>query len=101
MGRTASVRRRGPDRRRGWRVVLSGYVVLGFSAVILFQLTGRDPHAPAPIPFMAAAMGWGGAFGIVAGYVAAKIARRKETMHGLAVGILMAAGATASMLASP
>src|SRR5689334_15719509 len=51
------------------------------SAIALFQLTGRDPHAAAPIPFIAVAIGWGGAFGIAAGYVSAKIARHKETQH--------------------
>jgi hypothetical protein len=32
--------------------VIAGYVVFALSAILLFRLSGRDPHAPAEIGFV-------------------------------------------------
>jgi hypothetical protein len=42
--------------------VVAGYFIFAASAVLLFQLSGRDTHADAPLAFMAAATIWGAVF---------------------------------------
>ena len=39
--------------------VAAGYVIFGSSGFLLFQLSGRDPHQPAPLTFKIATIIWG------------------------------------------
>ena len=80
--------------------VVAGYLVFGVSAVALFQLSGRDPHAAAPLGFMIGSTLYGMGFAALGGYVAAKIAPEGPMLHAGAVMMLIELGALASLLAT-
>lgn len=86
---------------RSTGAVVAGYFIFAVSAVLLFQLSGRDPHAAAPWTFMLASVIWGGVFAMVGGWLAAHIGARRPVMHAAAVAVLVAAGAIGSMVARP
>lgn len=77
--------------------VLLGYLVFAVSAFLFFQLAGQPPHAAAPPSVMAASILVGVAAAFAGGYVAALLAGREPFAHGLAVGVVLAAGAIASL----
>ena len=79
--------------------VAAGYFVFAVSAVLLFQLSGRQPHAPAPLSFEVAAVVWGAVFAMVGGWLAAHVSVRRPAVHGAIVAGVIAVGAVASMLA--
>ncbi len=81
--------------------VVAGYFVFAASAVLLFQLSGRDPHAPAPLPFEIASGVWGAVFALVGGWLAAHVSVRRPATHAAVVAAVIAAGAAGSMLADP
>jgi hypothetical protein len=80
--------------------VIAGYVVFALSAILLFRLSGRDPHAPAEIGFVLVTVVYGMLFATLAGFLAALLGRRFEMEHALAVASLIAALGAASLLAS-
>jgi hypothetical protein len=82
-------------------VVLVGYVPFGISAVLLFKLTGRDPHAPAPVSFMLLSTLYGMAFAVLAGYLAARLAGRRPLSHAIAVAGIIGLGALISIVLRP
>lgn len=53
--------------------VLGGYLIFALSAVALFKLAGRAPHAPQPIWFMAVSVACGMVFAALAGAVGATV----------------------------
>lgn len=79
--------------------VAAGYFVFAASAVLLFQLSGRPPHADAPLAFKVASIVWGCVFALVAGFVAGHVSARRPVSHAGAVAAVIAAGAIASMAA--
>jgi FtsH-binding integral membrane protein len=81
--------------------VIAGYAIFAVSAVVLFSLSGRDPHQTAGAGFMAFSILYGACFALLGGFVAARIARGAPVRHALAVAVLIAAGATVSLLARP
>lgn len=81
--------------------VIAGYLVFAASAVALFKISGRDPHAPAGLVFMGLTVLYGMFFAAIGGYIAAWLAGRWEFEHSLAVAGLIAAGGAASLLARP
>lgn len=81
--------------------VVAGYFVFAASAVMLFQLSGRDPHADAPMAFKVATVIWGAVFAMVGGWLAAHVSVRRPGTHASIVAALIAAGAIASILARP
>ena len=81
--------------------VLLGYVVFVLSASALFAVSGRDPHSQASAAFTVFAIAYGACFGVVAGLVAAWIARRAYFTHAFIVGCIIALGAAISMIARP
>ena len=81
--------------------VVAGYFVFAVSAVLLFQLSGRQPHADAPLTFKIATVVWGAVFAMVGGWLAAHVAVRQPATHAACVGALIAGLATASIIASP
>jgi hypothetical protein len=81
--------------------VVAGYAVFGASAAILFPLTGRDPHAQAPMTFVIWTSVYGIVFAAAGGYAAAAIAPRKRRVHAAIVGALIAVGAAVSLVAAP
>ncbi len=86
---------------RSVTAVVVGYLVFAVSAVALFALLGREPHAPASAGFMATATVYGIAWAGVAGYLAARIAGRRPLLHGGAVAAVIAIGAILSIPGRP
>ena len=86
---------------RTFLAVVAGYLIFAVSAVLLFHLTNIDPHSPAALGFKALTMAYGLAFALVSGFVAGRIGRRTDLLCGIALALVIALGATISMLARP
>jgi hypothetical protein len=84
---------------RSIAAVAAGYLVFAVSAVLLFQLSGRPPHAPAPLAFEVASTVWGAVFAMVGGWLAAHVSVTRPAAHGAIVAAVIALGALASLLA--
>jgi len=80
--------------------VLLGYAIFAVSAVALFALTGRDPHAPASLAFMAMTVVIGDTCAMIGGYIAGWLAGRRPLAHGVAVAVVIAVGAAVSLFAT-
>jgi hypothetical protein len=81
--------------------VAAGYIVFGASAFLLFQLSGIDPHQPAPLGFKIASVIWGCVFALVAGWLTARVAGKRAVVHAAILAGLIALGAMASIAARP
>lgn len=81
--------------------VAAGYFIFAASAILLFQMSGRDPHANAPLAFKAATIIWGAVFALVAGWLTARIAGRQPTTHAAVLAGVIALGAIVSMITGP
>ena len=80
--------------------VIVGYLIFAVTAVALFRLSARDPHAAQPLWFMALAVVSGITFAAVGSMVAGVIGAHHP--HGyIALAVLIAVGATVSLLTSP
>lgn len=86
---------------RSLLAILIGYSVFGLSAVLLFQLAHVDPHQQPGFGFMFGSALYGILFAAAAGYVAAWIAARKETMYAGIVALIIALLALISIFAQP
>lgn len=81
--------------------VVGGYLIFALSAVALFQVSGRDPHAPQPLWFVVASVTYGMVFAALGGFVAARAAPTRSLLHAGSVAVVLALGASASLVASP
>lgn len=81
--------------------VAAGYMVFGASAFLLFQLSGIDPHQPAPIGFKIASVIWGCVFALVAGWLTARVAGTRPVVHAAILAVLIALGALVSIATRP
>jgi hypothetical protein len=81
--------------------VVAGYLVFAGSAVLFFQLLNVDPHSPAAVGFESVTIGFGLISGSLGGFVAGKIARRRDLTCGIVLALVIALGATVSMIARP
>ena len=81
--------------------MLAGYTVFAASAVALFRLAGRDPHAPQPVWFILVAVLSGMLFAWLGGRLAMRVAPKHPSRHAIAVAALIATGATVSLFTSP
>src|SRR4051812_28645742 len=86
---------------RSLAALASGYFVFAASALLLFQLSGRAPHADAPLTFKIATTIWGAVFAMVGGYLAAHVSVRRPVTHAAGVAGVIALGAIASIAARP
>ena len=86
---------------RAFLAVLAGYLIFTGSAVLLFRVTKVDPHSPAAVGFELLTIVYGIAFALLGGFVTGKIARRTDLNCGIALALLIALGATVSMIARP
>ncbi len=86
---------------RGVLAVVLGYAVFALSAVALFQVAGRNPHAPQDMGFIVIADLIGMAFAGFGGLLASRLAPSNPNLHAALVSGLIALGAAASLLASP
>ena len=77
--------------------VIVGYVIFAVAAVLLFQLTRRNPHAAQPMVFMAVSVAYGIVFAMIGGYVSAALGGGSPRVQGAAVAFVIALGATVSM----
>ena len=80
--------------------VVVGYLVFALSAFAFFQVSGQAPHQVAPVSVMLASAAFGAVFALLGGYVAAWLARRRPTTHGVAVAAVIAVGALVSLLST-
>lgn len=81
--------------------VIFGYVIFATSAVLLFRLAGRNPHAAQDVPFMIDSIVYGMAFAALGGYMSAATGGGHAKTQGAWVGAIIAIGAMASLAASP
>ena len=86
---------------RSIAAVIAGYVVFAVSAVALFVIAGRDAQAAAPVGFMIFSTVYGMLFAGLAGYLAARIAGRRELLHAAIVTTIIAAGAVSAIFTRP
>lgn len=80
--------------------VILGYLVFALSAGAFFQLSGQPPHADAPLAIMLASFVVGVVAAFAGGYLAARLAGRKPAAHGVAVAVVLAIGATVSLVST-
>jgi hypothetical protein len=80
---------------------LVGYAVFAVSAVVWFRISGRDPHQAQALGFMVLSVAYGMIFATAGGHAAAAIAGRRPRVYGGVVALLIASGATVSLLAQP
>jgi hypothetical protein len=85
---------------RSVAAVLAGYVIVAACSFAVFRLSGHDPHVPAAAAFMVEAVVSGIAFALAGGYLAGLLAGRRPLAHAVAVAVVLAAGAVASLAAT-
>jgi peptidoglycan/LPS O-acetylase OafA/YrhL len=81
--------------------VLLGYLVFGVSAVLLFQVAGVDPRQEPDLGFRIWSTLYGVLFALAGGYLAARIAGKREIAHASAVAGIVAVIATISLIVQP
>jgi len=86
---------------RAFLAVVAGYLIFAISAVLFFRLLHVDPHSPAAAGFEGLTIAYGLAFASLGGFVAGKIARRKDLVCGIALALVIGLGAIVSMIARP
>jgi hypothetical protein len=79
--------------------VILGYVVFAASAVLWFNLAGRDPHTAQSLGFTVFSVIYGIAFAALGGLLAASIAPSRRILHAAIVASIIALGAIVSLLA--
>ncbi len=78
-----------------------GYVLFGGSAVLLFQLSGVDPHGPSSGGFRAFSIAYGIVFAVVGGYVTGRVAPLARLAYPIVLGTLIALAGLVSLIARP
>ena len=86
---------------RVFMAVVAGYGTFAGSAVLLFHLADVDPHSPAAVGFELLTIAYGLGFALLAGFVAGKIAQRPDLRCGMVLALVIALGATVSIIARP
>lgn len=86
---------------RAFLAVFAGYLIFAGSAVLLFQMTRVDPHSPAAIGFELLTIANGLSFALLGGFVTGRIAQRADLWCGVALAVVIALGATVSIIARP
>ena len=81
--------------------VLFGYVIFAASAVLLFRLSGRDPHVQQDAAFVVGSIAYGMFFAAVGGYVSGAVGGGRARNQAIWTGVIIALGATVSLLAGP
>ena len=84
---------------RAFLAVVAGYLIFAVSAVLLFHLAHVDPHSPASLGFKALTVAYGLTFAYIGGFVAGRIGARADLVCGIAPAVVVAVGATISMIA--
>lgn len=80
--------------------VVFGYLLFAVSAFAFFQISGQPPHQAAPPAVMFGSIAVGVIAAFLGGYAAAWLAGRRPLAHGAAVALVLALGATVSLLST-
>jgi hypothetical protein len=86
---------------RSFLSIIAGYLVFSVTAVLLFRISGVDPHQSPAIGFIIGSIAYGVFFAGLGGYVSATIARGKELTHALVVAGIIAIIAIVSIIVAP
>jgi hypothetical protein len=86
---------------RSFLAILLGYLIFAIPSAVLFWVAGVDPHQESGIGFMAGSIFYGIFFAIAGGYMAARIAQRKEIVIACVVASVLAVLAAISIVAQP
>jgi hypothetical protein len=78
--------------------VIVGYLVFAVSALLIFRISGHDPHEPATTAFMVEAIAAGMVAALIGGYVAVMIAARQRAATELALVIAVLAVLSAASM---
>jgi hypothetical protein len=78
--------------------VIAGYGLFALTAVLIFAVAGRDPHAPADPVFLVGSIGAGTIAAIGGGYFGAVVARGRERTAGGVLALIIAGAALVSLL---
>ena len=81
--------------------LIVGYLIFAVSAVLLFNLSGIDPHADASYGTIALVVSFGAVFAFLGGYIAKLIAATNTLTANYVLAILMAGFAAFSFFKSP
>jgi O-antigen/teichoic acid export membrane protein len=80
--------------------VIAGYLIFAVPAFTFFRISGQSPHQDAPPVIMLASILVGVVSALLGGYVAAWLAGRRPLAHGVAVALVLALGATESLVST-
>lgn len=58
--------------------VIVGYAIFATTSLVLFKLSGQNPHADPTVSFVIVTIIYGGIFSFIAGFIAQLIARTKN-----------------------
>ncbi len=86
---------------RNIAAVIVGYLIFAVSAVMLFNLSGIDPHAETGLMTKFGVVVFGCVFSFIGGYVAKLIAAANTLTVNIVLAVLMAAFAAFSFFKSP
>jgi hypothetical protein len=86
---------------RSLAAVVAGYRVFAVSAVLLFRLSGIDPHTHQPATFMRFAVIYGMGFAALGGVVTVYLASGRPALHAALLSAVIALGASISLIARP
>jgi hypothetical protein len=77
--------------------IVSGYLVFGASAAVLFGLSAQDPHMTPSTRFAVFSTAYGVLFAALAGIVAALLSPTRPTLHAGILAAIIAAIASISL----
>ena len=80
--------------------VLVGYIVFAVLGYSVFRFSGQAAHATASTTFMLVSIVSGVVFAFLGGYIAGWLAGRQPLGHAIAMAILLATGATVSLVST-
>lgn len=80
--------------------LIAGYLIFAVSAVLLFKLSGIDPHAEASASLIAGVVVFGAVFAFIGGFVAKLIAASRTLIVNIVLAVLMAGFAAFSLTKS-
>jgi uncharacterized membrane protein YccC len=80
--------------------VIAGYAVFAVSSVLLFVLSGHQPHQDAPVKFKVATLLYGIFFALLSGVVVQLIARQKTLFLNFILSVVISLLAGISLINS-
>jgi peptidoglycan/LPS O-acetylase OafA/YrhL len=80
--------------------VIVAYIIFAITAVLLFNISGHNPHQDAPLTFKCLTLAYGVFFSIIAGCVLQLIAKTKNLRLNIILALVMFAFAGISLLTS-